>query len=143
MNIVADIRRVMREKGVAQAELARTLGMSPSQLSSILRDEDYNFTVKMLRRFAAALETDLSVALGDTEVAATPRASGGVVGSVSVGGVEMVPKVTAPRGGISYTSGEKSMEVIVNVHSNVDEVIDETLDRIRAARVWSDGGMVR
>jgi len=61
VTIVSDIRQVMQEKGIAQVELARALDMSPSQLSSILRDEEYNFTVKMLGRFAAALDTDLTI----------------------------------------------------------------------------------
>ena len=77
MSIVADIRRVMLEKGISQAELGRTLGMSPSQLSSILRDEDYNFTVKMLRRFAAALDTDLEIRFGKPRPKA--MATGGVI----------------------------------------------------------------
>ncbi len=82
MDILGDIRRVMLAKGIAQAELARTLGMSPSQLSQILRDPDYNYSIKMLRRFAAALDTDLVVSLGEVvtvaeEVEAAPSVSGG------------------------------------------------------------------
>lgn len=87
MNIVADIRRVMLDKGISQAELGRSLGMSPSQLSSILRDEDYNFTVKMLRRFAAALGTDLSITVGTPDPAPRHLATGGII----KGGITLEP----------------------------------------------------
>jgi len=108
MTLVADIRRVMLEKGVAQAELARTLGMSPSQLSAILRDENYNFTVRMLRRFAAALDTDLSITIGDEDrggveiptIGGSDFASGGIIYPITG------TTITRPGEKIVYTSGD-------------------------------------
>jgi len=113
MTLVADIRRVMLEKGVAQAELARTLGMSPSQLSAILRDENYNFTVRMLRRFAAALGTDLRIVIGEEQEAEAtevpweplityPTVSPGLV-------VSPIPAVYPTV----YTSGDSSVTMTI------------------------------
>jgi transcriptional regulator with XRE-family HTH domain len=65
-SITQNIRDIMSLKGISQKELAQRLGMSPSQLSAIFNaDPEHNFTIKTLRRFAAALDVDLDVRLSD------------------------------------------------------------------------------
>lgn len=61
---VAHFRRVMREQGVNQKELARRLGSSPARVSVVLKG-DRNLTLKTLASFAAALDHHISFKIFD------------------------------------------------------------------------------
>lgn len=61
---VEHLRRVMRQQGVNQKELARRLGSSPARVSVVLKG-DRNLTLKTLASFAAALDHHLSFKVFD------------------------------------------------------------------------------
>ncbi|WP_051416498.1 helix-turn-helix transcriptional regulator [Asinibacterium sp. OR53] len=60
-DLVININRILREKGITQKELAQKLGKQPSEISKWLNDE-HNFTLRSLAKLQAELgETLLEV----------------------------------------------------------------------------------
>lgn len=62
-----EFRRVMREKGITAAELARRLEVSPSHISELLRGRK-NVTIDQLYLIADALEVGLSITIASVSV---------------------------------------------------------------------------
>ncbi|MBN2860424.1 MAG: helix-turn-helix transcriptional regulator [Sphaerochaetaceae bacterium] len=58
--ITEDIYRVMKEKGVTKADLARTMNTSPANITQILNGTR-NFTIGKLVDIAQALNSTLTV----------------------------------------------------------------------------------
>lgn len=53
------MRQLMAESGKTRTELAEALRVSKSYITKLLNDEDHNFTLWQLARYAAALDAKL------------------------------------------------------------------------------------
>ncbi|MHB1047841.1 MAG: helix-turn-helix domain-containing protein [Thermoanaerobaculia bacterium] len=62
MDFTEDLCRVMAEKNVSRAELARRIGTSPAYVTKILRGSS-NFTLSSMVRVAMALESEVRIHL--------------------------------------------------------------------------------
>lgn len=62
MDFTEDLCRVMAEKNVSRAELARRIGTSPAYVTKILRGNS-NFTLSSMVRVAMALESEVRIHL--------------------------------------------------------------------------------
>ena len=60
--MTADLLLLMERRGVSRSELARRLGASPAHVTQILHNNT-NFTLISLKKLAAALSTEVRVAL--------------------------------------------------------------------------------
>lgn len=61
-----DLCRLMEQRGVTNAELARRLGSSPAHITKVLRGNT-NFTIKSMVRLARALDGRMSLHVGRKE----------------------------------------------------------------------------
>lgn len=62
LDFTEDLCRVMDEKGVSRAELARRIGSSPAYITKILRGNS-NFTLASMVRVARALDHEVHIHL--------------------------------------------------------------------------------
>ncbi len=62
IDFTEELCRVMEEKGVSRAELARRIGSSPAYITKILRGNS-NFTLSSMVRVARALEHEVHIHL--------------------------------------------------------------------------------
>jgi len=53
------MRQLMAESGKSRTDLANALGVSKAYVTKLLNDEDHNFGIWQLARFAAALDAKL------------------------------------------------------------------------------------
>lgn len=61
-----DLCRLMEQRGVSKAELARRLGSSPAYVTRVLRGNT-NFTIESMVRLARALDGKLSLQAGRSQ----------------------------------------------------------------------------
>ncbi len=61
-----DLCRLMEQRGVSKAELARHMGSSPAYVTKVLRGNT-NFTIESMVRIARALDGKLSLHVGRSE----------------------------------------------------------------------------
>ncbi|HUJ82996.1 MAG TPA: helix-turn-helix transcriptional regulator [Candidatus Acidoferrales bacterium] len=62
IDLILQIIRLRQQRGMTQADLARAIGTKQANVSRLER-LDYNFTLEMLERIAAALGAQLEIAL--------------------------------------------------------------------------------
>ena len=70
------VKRLLREKGLTNREVANAIGMSEQQLSDLVNDPDGNPEYKQLQRLAEGIGVDVAQLFGP------PRAEGIHVGTV-------------------------------------------------------------
>lgn len=61
--LTEDLSRLMEQRGVSKAELARRLGSSPAYVTKVLRGNT-SFTIEAMVRLARALDGKLSLHMG-------------------------------------------------------------------------------
>lgn len=60
LDFTEDLVRLMEQRGVSNAELAKKIGSSPAYVTKVLRG-DTNFTIETMVRFARVLDGELCV----------------------------------------------------------------------------------
>lgn len=63
LSVQVALQKEMTTRGISQSKLAEKLGMSPSRISQIFSEGGPNLTLKTIARVAAALDSDLELAL--------------------------------------------------------------------------------
>ena len=68
--LVSRIDGIARQRGMAQAELARGFGLSQPEVSRLLRGDFPEYSVERLLRFLMALGCDIDIVIGPPNSAA-------------------------------------------------------------------------
>ena len=67
--LVSSVDDIGRQRGMTQAELARTLDLSRSNVSRLLRGEFRDYSLDRLFRYLIALGRDIEIVIGKSHVA--------------------------------------------------------------------------
>lgn len=78
------LQRAMREHGVSQSELANRLGVTPARVSQMFADSGANLTLETVAKIAIALETTVSIAVGECASAGREHAPSDFIDRIAV-----------------------------------------------------------